>query len=111
MPKLEFLNIKSSSGFFKIIVLLLTSIVAGGTGSQIASKVIPSDNQTLVIHDYDKRFEALETVVNDHSASLASHSTDINNLKETNVEIKASLVDIQTDIKKLLFYAGENHKR
>ena len=51
-----------------------------------------------------------DSIINVLQNDIEKHNMRITNVENTNVEVKASLVDIQRDIKTLLYMSGKNER-
>ena len=103
-------TLKRFSGFLKVLAIILTTLGVGIGGPVVGDKIFPPE--------YDKDLRARDSIIDVLQAEVATHDKYIDKLNyrvdvidQNNVEIKAKLVGIETDIKTLLYYAGEAQGR
>ena len=98
------LQIKTSlnkfAGFLKALaltgLLLSGSVGAGYFGSK---------------QNVSNDFKSQDSIIHVIQTKQAEHEIRLNTIDQTNLEIKASLVDIQKDIKTLLYISGKQEGR
>lgn len=88
------------AGFLKALIFI--AIVAGGTSgtTYLTNDKIDSD---LIAEN-----KARDSIIDVLQHDIKEHDIRIDNVEKTNVEVKTSLVDIQKDIKTLLYITGKN---
>lgn len=88
------------SKFLKALALI--GILIGGTAG---TSYITHDKIDSNLMAENRTRDSLITSL---QADVEKHELRIQNVENTNVEIKASLIDIQKDIKTLLYISGKN---
>ena len=90
------------AGFLKALALI--GILIGGTtgATYLTNDKIDAD----IMAENRTRDSIINVIQND----IEKHNMRITNVENTNVEVKASLVDIQRDIKTLLYMSGKNER-
>ena len=88
------------AGFLKALALI--GILIGGTtgATYITNDKIDSD----IMAENRTR----DSIINVLQSNIEKHELRIDNVEKTNVEVKTSLIDIQKDIKTLLYISGKN---
>lgn len=86
------------AGFLKALALI--AILIGAT--YLTNDKIDTD----LIAENRARDSILNVLQND----IEKHNIRISNVENTNIEVKASLVEIQRDIKTLLYISGKNER-
>ena len=88
------------AGFLKALALI--GILIGGTtgATYLTNDKIDSDVMA--------ENRARDSIINVLQSNIEKHELRIDNVEKTNVEVKTSLIDIQKDIKTLLYISGKN---
>ena len=60
--------------------------------------------------DFTAENRARDSIINVLQNDIEKHNIRISNVENTNIEVKASLVEIQRDIKTLLYLSGKNER-
>ena len=90
------------AGFLKALALI--AILIGGTSG--ATYLTNDKIDTDIMAENRTRDSIINVLQND----IEKHNMRITNVENTNIEVKASLVDIQRDIKTLLYMSGKNER-
>lgn len=103
-------TLKRFSGFLKVMAIILTTLGVGIGGPVVCDKIFPPE--------YDKDLRARDSLINLLQEEVATHDKYIDKLNyrvdvidQNNLEVKTKLISIETDIKTLLYYAGESKGR
>ena len=90
------------AGFLKALAFI--GILIGGTtgATYITNDKIDSD----IVAENRTR----DSIINVLQKDIEKHELRIGNVENTNIEVKASLVEIQRDIKTLLYISGKNER-
>lgn len=90
------------AGFLKALALI--GILIGGTtgATYLTNDKIDSD----IVAENRTR----DSIINALQKDIEKHELRIGNVENTNIEVKASLVEIQRDIKTLLYISGKNER-
>lgn len=89
------------AGFLKALALV-GALVGAPVASTYYSTSLTDEEAEADTHR-DSLIAALQQ-------EMRVHDVRISNVENTNVEVKSTLTDIQTDIKKLLYMAGRNER-
>lgn len=107
MAKEPELQIKTTlskfTGFLKALALIAT---IAGTGAGSTYLTSSSLNEVEVIANNRR-----DSLINVLQSDMKTHDLRISTVEGTSQEIKTQLVDIQKDIKTLLFMSGKNEGR
>lgn len=107
MAKEPELQIKTTlskfAGFLKALALIAT-IAGTGAGSTYLTSSSLSEVEVSANHRRDSLIGVLQS-------DMRTHNLRISTVENTSQEIKTQLVDIQKDIKTLLFISGKNEGR
>lgn len=90
------------AGFLRALALI--GILVGGTSG--ATYLTNDHIDTELIAENKSR----DSLINALQHEVEMHNIRITTVENTNVEVKASLVDIQRDIKTLLYISGKNER-
>lgn len=90
------------AGFLKALALI--AILIGGT----SSATYLTNNK--IDSDFIAENRARDSIINVLQNDVEKHNIRISNVENTNIEVKASLVEIQRDIKTLLYLSGKNER-
>ncbi len=93
-------TLKKFGGFLKILALI--GVIGGATVGTNYLTTSAADINDVV--DNRRRDSLINVIQND----VKQHDLRLNVVENTNIEVKASLVDIQKDIKTLLYISGKN---
>lgn len=90
------------AGFLKALALI--GILIGGTtgATYLTNDKIDTD---LIAEN-----RARDSIINALQIDIEKHNIRISNVENTNIEVKASLLEIQRDIKTLLYISGKNDR-
>lgn len=103
-------TLQKFGGFLKVIAFILGALGLGAGGNAISRTAFPTDYEKDMMAR-DSIIGLLQDEVSTHDKSIDKLSYRVDVIDQNNVEIKAKLVSIETDIKTLLFYAGESKGR
>ena len=90
------------AGFLKALALI--GILIGGT---TGATYLTNDK---IDADFTAENRARDSIINVLQKDIEKHDIRIGNVENTNIEVKASLVEIQRDIKTLLYISGKNER-
>ena len=90
------------AGFLKALALIV--ILLGGT---TGATYLTNNNIDADIAAENRARDSLIVVLRN---DIDKHELRLQSVENTNVEVKSSLVIIQSDIKKLLYLAGKNER-
>lgn len=90
------------AGFLKALALIV--ILLGGT---TGATYLTNDKIDADIAAENRARDSLIVVLRN---DIDKHNIRISNVENTNIEVKASLVEIQRDIKTLLYISGKNER-
>ena len=90
------------AGFLKALALIAILIAGTSSATYLTNDKIGSD----LIEENRARDSIINALQND----IEKHNIRISNVENTNIEVKASLVEIQRDIKTLLYISGKNER-
>lgn len=93
-------SLKNFSGFLKALALI-GLMLGGSTGVSYFTRDKLSDDSIKAYHTQDSIIKLLQ-------ADMRVHDLRLSQVEATNTEVKATLVDIQKDIKTLLYISGKN---
>ena len=90
------------AGFLKALALIFSMIAGTSVATYLTNDNIDAD----IMAENRTRDSIINVLQND----IEKHNMRITNVENTNIEVKASLVDIQRDIKTLLYMSGKNER-
>ena len=90
------------AGFLKALALI--GILIGGT---TGATYLTNDK---IDADFTAENRARDSIINVLQNDIEKHNIRISNVENTNIEVKASLVEIRRDIKTLLYLSGKNER-
>ena len=103
-------TLQKFGGFLKVLAFVLGALGVGIGGPVVSRTIFPTEYEADM-RTRDSIIGVLQEEVASHDKSIDKLGYRVDVIDQNNVEIKTKLTGIETDIKTLLYMAGESKGR